>query len=112
MTALGRRRRPFRQTPRGPAPALEDCPLVALSEATGNRRPRQVDNGVDPVQEPSVGAVRVPSALLRARRGAAHQPDDAVAAGGQERGQGRTDQPRAPGHGHGQGAARHDLPRA
>ncbi len=66
-------------------------------------RARQVDDGVDPVEQVGVGSVGLPLALVGVGRRAADQAHHLVAASGQQRGERGTDQTRGARHRHPQG---------
>ena len=83
-------------------PAVPDQPLVAIAEAARDRRSGQVHDGVDTLDRPRVGPVRLPVALVRRRRRPPHETDDAMTAGGEERAQGGADETGGTRHGHGQ----------
>ncbi len=87
---------------RRPHPAVADLPLVAVREAAGDRRPGQVDDRIGPVERCGVGPLRVPLSLIVVTRRAAHETDDSVAAGAQERAERATDQPGGTGDGDGE----------
>ena len=76
--------------------------LVPLRKTPGDRRPGEVHNSIGAGEHVGAGVLRHPLALVRAQRGSAHEADDPVAAAGQERREGRTDQPRRARHGNGE----------
>ena len=75
----------------GQDPAVADLVLALGGEPAADRRPGQVDHGVHPVQQLRGRVFRPPVALPGPGQ-PAHQRDDAVPAGGQQRGQRGADQ--------------------
>ena len=84
-------------------PAGPDLVLALGGEPAADRRPGQVDHGVDPVQQLRGRVLRPPVALPGPGQ-PAHQRDDPVPAGGQQRGQRGADQAAGAGDRHRQRA--------
>ena len=84
-------------------PAGPDLVLALGGEPAADRRPGQVDHGVDPVQQLRGRVLRLPVALAGPGQ-PAHQRDDPVPAGGQQRGQRGADQAAGAGDRHRQRA--------
>ena len=78
-------------------PAGQDLPLALRGEAAADRGAREVDHRVDAGQQVRVGVVRPPLPLAVIARRMPDQPDHPVAAGGEQRRQGRADRPARPG---------------
>ena len=76
----------------GQDPAIADLVLAFRGEPAADRGPGQVDHRVDPVQQLRARVFGPPVALPRVPGQPAHQPDDPVPAGGQQRGQCGADQ--------------------
>ena len=76
----------------GQDPAVADLVLALGGEPAADRGPGQVDHRVDPVQQIRARVFRPPVALPRVLGRPAHQPDDPVPAGGQQRRQRGADQ--------------------
>ncbi len=81
----------FGQEAGGQDPAGADLVLALRGEPAADRGPGQVDHRVDPVQQFRGRVFRAPVALADPGQ-PAHQRDDPVPAGGQQRGQRRADQ--------------------
>ena len=73
-------------------PAVADLALAVGGKPAADRGPGQVDHRVDPAEQVRARVLRLPVALPRVPGRPADQPDDPVAAGGQQRGQRGADQ--------------------
>ena len=73
-------------------PAFADRGAVRVGEPTRDRGTGQVHDGVDTVQQVRSGGVGVPLSFVRVSGRAPDQPDHAVPAGGQQRGERRAHQ--------------------
>jgi hypothetical protein len=77
--------------------AVPDGRPVFGREPSGDRRARQMDHRVHPVEQVRSGLLRIPLPLIAATRLTAHQSNDPVPAAGQERRQCRAHQTRRAG---------------
>ena len=83
---------PLGQQAGGQDPAAADLVLAFRGEPAADRRPGQVDHRVDPGEQVRGRVFGPPVTLPRVLGRPAHQPDDLVAAGGQQRRQRGADQ--------------------